>query len=94
MKDIIQKMVDKLKSLNGPHARDKALHIVHEKGSRPEEVAAAALYMVQSYGHLYAEDIRHAQGSESFINGLIYACGYTTPEQIREQKQKARIKFK
>jgi hypothetical protein len=94
MKEIIQKMVDKLKSLNGPHARDKALHIVHDKWSRPEEVAAAALFMVQSYGHLYAEDIRHAQWSESFINALIYACGYTTTAEIREQKQKARLKFK
>lgn len=44
------------------------------KGSRPEEIAAAALYMVESYGHLYAEDIAYAQGSESFINALIYSC--------------------
>lgn len=50
--------------------------------------------MVESYGHLYAEDIAHAQGTESFLNALIYSCGYTTPEAIREQKIKARNKFR
>jgi hypothetical protein len=94
MKEIIEKLVGKLKWLNGPVARNKALHIVHSKWSRPEEIAAAAMYMIESYWHLYAEDIKHAQWTESFINGLIYACWYTTPSAIREQKEKARNKFR
>lgn len=94
MKGIITKIKEKLQWLNGPVARVKALHIAHMKWSRPEEIAAAALYMVESYGHLYAEDIAYAQWSESFINALIYACGYTSESAIREQKVKARIKFR
>jgi hypothetical protein len=94
MKGIIEKIKDKLKWLNGPVARNKALHIAHMKWSRPEEIAAAALYMVEGYGHLYAEDIAHAEGTESFIHALIYSCWYTSPEQIHEQKVKARNKFR
>lgn len=94
MKGIITKIKEKLQWLNGPIARKKALHIAHMKWSRPEEIAAAALYMVESYGHLYAEDIAYAQWSETFINALIYSCGYTSEEAIREQKVKARIKFR
>lgn len=50
--------------------------------------------MVKGYGQLYAEDIKYAQGSESFINALIYSCGYTSSSQIEEQKRKARSKFR
>lgn len=34
---------------------------MENRDARPEEVAAAINYMLKSYGHLYAEDIKHHQ---------------------------------
>ena len=94
VKEIIEQIIKKIQSLNGPVGRKKALHIVHEVNSRPEEVVAATMYMIQGYGHLYAEDIKYAQGSESFLTALIMACGFKSAAEINEQKAKARKKFK
>ena len=93
VKQIIEKIQEKIKNLNGPVGRKKALHIAHNKNARPEEVAAAILHMVKGYGHLYAEDIAYAQGSESFINGLLNACGFHGQDLI-DMKKKAREKSK
>lgn len=76
IKEIITKIQEKIGSQNGPKARNKALHIAHSSYSRPEEVAAAMLYMMNSYGSLYAEDIAYAQGSESFVNGFLYSLWF------------------
>ncbi len=78
VKEIIEKYVEKFRNLNGPLARNKILHIMHNKDARPEETAAGILFMLKGYGHLYAEDIKHAQWSESFINGLLNSCGFKT----------------
>ncbi len=76
VKEIIEKIRNKLGDQNGPVGRKKALHIAHSSYSRPEEVAASMLYMMNGYGALYAEDIAYAQGSESFVNGFLNACGF------------------
>lgn len=52
------------------------------------------LHMVRGYGHLYAEDIAYAQGSYSFINGFLNACGFTTEAERAAWRQKSREKFK
>ncbi|MDD2694202.1 MAG: hypothetical protein PHY14_04735 [Candidatus Gracilibacteria bacterium] len=92
MKEVIEKIQDKLYNLNGPVARNKALHIAQLSSSSPEEVGAAMIYMVKSYGHLYAEDIAHAQGSESFLNGFLYSLGWRG-EDATIMKRDARAKF-
>ncbi|MBP9779455.1 hypothetical protein KBD33_02395 [Candidatus Gracilibacteria bacterium] len=94
VKEIIDKIQEKLSNLNGPVARVKALHIAQLKTSSPEEIGAAMLYMVKGYGHLYAEDIAYAQKSETFINGFLYSLGWTTNEEITKMKNDARAKFK
>ncbi len=94
IREIVDKIKTKLKDQNGPVARLKVMHIIHNSSSRPEEVAAATMYMVESYGHLYAEDILTGQWWEHFLNALIYACWYRTDAQREEQKAKARKKFK
>jgi len=93
IKEIIEKYQEKLRNLNGPDGRKKALHMAHNKNARPEEIAAAMLHMLKSYGQLYAEDIAYAQWSESFINWFMNACGYTG-DALTEQKIKARNKAK
>lgn len=93
IKEIIEKYQEKLRNLNGPDGRNKALHMAHNKNARPEEVAAAMLHMLKWYGQLYAEDIAYAQWSESFITWFMNACGYTGDGLI-EQKKKARDKAK
>lgn len=93
VKEIIEKIQEKFSNLNGPVARNKALHIAQLTSSSPEEVGAAMLYMVKWYGHLYAEDIAHAQWSESFINGFLYSLGWTSNEEISAMKVEARWKF-
>jgi hypothetical protein len=93
VKEIIEKLKDKLGNLNGPHGRKKALHIAHNKDARPEEVAAAMLYMARGYGQLYAEDIAYAQGTHSFLNGFMNACGFKDEASRNYMKQKAREKF-
>lgn len=93
VKEIIEKLKDKLWNLNGPHGRTKALHIAHNRDARPEEVAAAMLYMVRGYGHLYAEDIAYEQWSYSFINWFLNACWFKTEEERKVMRQKAREKF-
>ncbi len=60
-KGIVEKYKNKIGNLMGPAQRLKCIHIAHNKDSRPEEVVAAIQFMVSSYGHLYAEDIRHYQ---------------------------------
>lgn len=60
-KEIVEKYEQKIFWLPGPRGREKCIHIVHNKDSRPEEVAAAMSYMLKSYWHLYAEDIKHYQ---------------------------------
>ena len=60
-KEIIEKYENKIFGLPGPRGREKCIHIVHNKDSRPEEVMSAINYMIKSYGHLYAEDIKHFQ---------------------------------
>lgn len=47
VKEIIEKIQEKFKNLNGPIGRKKALHIAHNKHARPEEVGAAILHMVK-----------------------------------------------
>jgi hypothetical protein len=93
VKEIIEKIQEKFKNLNGPIWRKKALHIAHNKNARPEEVGAAILHMVKWYGSLYAEDIAYAQWSESFINGLLTSCGFTW-QALTDMKIKAREKSK
>ncbi len=94
VKEIIDKIQEKLSNLNWPVARVKALHIAQLKTSSPEEIWAAMLYMVKWYGHLYAEDIAYAQKSETFINGFLYSLWWTTNEEITKMKNDARAKFK
>lgn len=60
-KEIVEKYEQKIFGLPGPAWRHKCIHIVHNKDSRPEEVMSAINYMLKSYGHLYAEDIKHYQ---------------------------------
>jgi hypothetical protein len=60
-KEIIEKYEKKIFGLPGPRGREKCIHIVHNRDSRPEEVMSAVNYMIKSYGHLYAEDIKHYQ---------------------------------
>ena len=62
VQEIIDQTKEKLSKLNGPVARLKVMHIIHNRSSRPEEVAAATMWMVNSYGHLYAEDVMTGQG--------------------------------
>lgn len=93
VKEIIEKIQEKFRNLNWPIARNKALHIAHNKNARPEEVAASILYMVKGYGHLYAEDIAYAQWSESFINWLLNSCGFHG-QALHDMKKKAREKSK
>ena len=93
VKEIIEKIQEKIKNLNGPKGREKAIHIAHNKNARPEEVGAAILHMVKWYGSLYAEDIAHYQWSESFINWLLYSCGFRGKE-LTAMKLKAREKSK
>ncbi len=89
VKEIIEKYVEKFRNLNGPFARNKILHIMHNRDARPEETAAGILYMLKWYGHLYAEDIKHAQWSESFINGLLNSCGFKTDAERTAIKKEA-----
>ncbi|NRH20659.1 hypothetical protein HOO68_01300 [Candidatus Gracilibacteria bacterium] len=93
VKEVIEKIQEKFRNLNGPVGRKKALHIAHTKDARPEEVVASILHMVKGYGQLYAEDIAYAQGSESFINGLLNACGFRG-QALTDMKKKAREKSK
>lgn len=93
VKEIIEKLKDKLGNLNGPLGRKKALHIAHNKDARPEEVGAAMLHMVRGYGQLYAEDIAYAQGSYSFLNGFMNACGIKNEAARKAMRQKSREKF-
>jgi hypothetical protein len=67
-KDIVEKLRNKLNNLPGPKGRKKCIHIAHNKDARPEEVVAAIQYMVQGYGHLYAEDIRQYQSKVTKAN--------------------------
>ncbi len=60
-KEIVEKYEKKLFGLPGPRGREKALHIAEITDSRPEEVMAAISFLLKSYGHLYAEDIKHKQ---------------------------------
>ncbi len=60
-KEILEKYEQKIFGLPGPAGRWKCIHIAHNKDSRPEEVMSAVNYMLKSYGHLYAEDIKHYQ---------------------------------
>ena len=60
-KEIVEKYEQKIFGLPGPAGRLKCIHIVHNRDSRPEEVMSAINYMLKSYGHLYAEDIKHYQ---------------------------------
>ncbi len=92
MKEIIEKIWDKLGNLNGPVARKKALHIAQLTSSSAEEISAAMLYMIKGYGHLYAEDIAHANWSESFINGFLYSLGWKGDE-LTQMKREARAKY-
>lgn len=71
-KEIIEKYEKKIFGLPGPKWRWKCIHIVHNKDSRPEEVISAVNFMIKSYGHLYAEDIKHFQ-SEVTPNNLANA---------------------
>ena len=64
-KEILEKYEQKIFGLPGPRGREKCIHIVHNKDSRPEEVMSAINYMLKSYGHLYAEDIKHYQSRVS-----------------------------
>lgn len=64
-KEILEKYEQKIFGLPGPRGREKCIHIVHNKDSRPEEVMSAINYMLKSYGHLYAEDIKHYQSKVS-----------------------------
>jgi hypothetical protein len=93
VKEVIEKIREKLWNLNGPVGRNKALHIAQLTSSSPEEVWASMLFMVKWYGHLYAEDIAHAQGSESFINGFLYSLGWKSTAEITAMKKTAREKF-
>jgi hypothetical protein len=92
MKEVIEKIWDKLNNLNWPVGREKALHIAELTSSSAEEVGAAMLHMVKWYGHLYAEDIAYAHGSESFINGFLYSLGWKWAELTR-MKREARSKY-
>jgi hypothetical protein len=94
MKEIIEKIQDKLGNLNGPVWRGKALHIAQLTSSSPEEIGASMLFMVKWYGQLYAEDISYAQGGEHFVNGFLYSLGWTSPAEITAMKKDARAKFK
>ena len=71
-KEIVEKYEKKIFGLPGPRGRLKCLHMIENHDSRPEEVAAAMSYMLKSYGHLYAEDIKHKQSviqsKEHFIS--------------------------
>lgn len=60
-KEIVEKYEQKIFGLPGPAGRLKCIHIAHNRDSRPEEVMSAINYMLKSYGHLYAEDIKHYQ---------------------------------
>ncbi len=60
-KKIIEAIETKLFGIPGPAGRLKAIHIAHNRDSRPEEVVAAMNYMLKSYGHFYAEDVKHYQ---------------------------------
>lgn len=60
-KEIIEKYEQKIFGLPGPRGRWKCIHIAHNRDSRPEEVMSAINYMIKSYGHLYAEDVKHFQ---------------------------------
>lgn len=60
-KEIVEKYEKKIFDLPGPRGRLKCLHIIENHDSRPEEIMSAMNYMLKSYGHLYAEDIRHKQ---------------------------------
>jgi hypothetical protein len=93
MKEIIEKIWDKLGNLNGPVGRKKALHIAQLTSSSAEEVGAAMLHMVKWYGHLYAEDIAYANGSESFINWFLYSLGWKSTSEINHMKREARSKY-
>lgn len=93
VKEIIEKIQEKFKNLNGPVWRKKALHIAHNKNARPEEVGAAILHLIKWYWSLYAEDIAYAQWSESFINGLLTSCWFTWTALL-DMKKKAREKSK
>lgn len=60
-KETTEKYRKKLSNLPGPKWREKCIHIVQNRDARPEEVMAAILHMVEGYGHLYAENIKHYQ---------------------------------
>lgn len=67
-KEIVEKIEKKIFWLPGPEQRWKCIHIAHNTDSRPEEVAAGISVMMKSYGHLYAEDIKHFQSTVSEYN--------------------------
>lgn len=71
-KEIVEKIEKKIFWLPGPRGRKKALHIAEVTDSRPEEVIAAISFLLKSYGHLYAEDIKHKQ---TFIQNRAHCVG-------------------
>lgn len=75
-KEIVEKYEQKIFGLPGPAGRLKCIHIVHNRDSRPEEVMSAINYMLKSYGHLYAEDIKHYQPKVTKKNIETADAGY------------------
>lgn len=75
-KEIVEKYEKKIFGLPGPAGRWKALHIVQDRDSRPEEVMSAINYMLKSYGHLYGEDVKHYQSVVTPFNIANAQPGY------------------
>jgi hypothetical protein len=104
-KEIVEKYEQKIFGLPGPAGREKCIHIVHNKDSRPEEVMSAINYMLKSYGHLYAEDIKHYQpivnkknletadpGYFAFFDGFVMASKIGDLKHWRKEAYKRAVK--
>lgn len=103
-KEIIDKEKSTLSGLPWPKARWRCIKIAQNLNSRPEEVLAAIMFLIENYWLLYAEDVgihqsivskdlieRWEPGSLMFFDSLVIT---TRMGDLREMRRKAYKKAK
>jgi hypothetical protein len=85
--ETIEKIMKKIKGFNnGMKKRKKCLHLLQDKSSKPEEIAAALITTVEGSGGLYMDEpfVGYA-GSWMWFNSLVRAAGYPDTGRIKAE---------
>ncbi|MBX9809906.1 hypothetical protein K2X92_05950, partial [Candidatus Gracilibacteria bacterium] len=85
--ETIEKIMKKIKGFNnGMKKRKKCLHLLQDKASKPEEIAAALITTVEGSGGLYMDEpFVGFAGSWMWFNSLVRAAGYSDTARIKAE---------